>query len=331
MPYSWDMSLPFTTLFPRVLTVFIFLSTCWTAFEQINIISNVAKCIIILPILITSLYTYFKVINLGPGSPLDFHDLHINNINDVESSFELPPQFLSQNSLTIKNNGRPRVCRTCNVWKPDRSHHCSTCNRCVLKMDHHCPWFSECIGFKNQKFFIQFLIYNTTYAYVIAILTSKQMYNWFDDGSYENEFVNMYLLFLWILALVVSLALSCFAGFSVYMVMNNKTTIEMYAMRKYRDDLELYNRNPNRVPSVENIFDLGSKKENWEDIMGHSFIEWLLPISTFHSLLMKNTLDEKGLYFKVNERVHQRLLDSANIQDQLLRRVTPGSSFDING
>jgi hypothetical protein len=51
------------------------------------------------------------------------------------------------------------ICRTCRVPKPPRSHHCSMCGMCVLKQDHHCPWINTCVGFRNQKFFFQFLVY----------------------------------------------------------------------------------------------------------------------------------------------------------------------------
>ena len=53
--------------------------------------------------------------------------------------------------------------------KPARAHHCSRCNVCILKMDHHCPlylsivliprWINNCVGARNQKYFILYLIY----------------------------------------------------------------------------------------------------------------------------------------------------------------------------
>ncbi|KAI8064844.1 DHHC palmitoyltransferase-domain-containing protein, partial [Gilbertella persicaria] len=54
----------------------------------------------------------------------------------------------------------PRWCSTCQLWKPDRTHHCRVCNACVLKMDQ----VNGCVGSFNYRYYIQFLIYVTLFA-----------------------------------------------------------------------------------------------------------------------------------------------------------------------
>ena len=36
--------------------------------------------------------------------------------------------------------------------------HCFLCNECIEIYDHHCHWINNCIGIKNKKKFIYFLI-----------------------------------------------------------------------------------------------------------------------------------------------------------------------------
>lgn len=50
-----------------------------------------------------------------------------------------------------------KICRTCNIIRPLRSHHCRDCNDCVERFDHHCPWLGCCVAKRNYKFFFYFL------------------------------------------------------------------------------------------------------------------------------------------------------------------------------
>lgn len=67
-----------------------------------------------------------------------------------------------------------RYCKTCEAFKPPRSHHCKTCRRCILRMDHHCPWLSSCVGYQNHAAFIKFMLCVVpTTTYLTIMMASK--------------------------------------------------------------------------------------------------------------------------------------------------------------
>ena len=59
----------------------------------------------------------------------------------------------------INRNPRRKICTTCQIAPPLRSHHCKFCNRCVATFDHHCHFINTCIGERNHCRFWWFLIF----------------------------------------------------------------------------------------------------------------------------------------------------------------------------
>ncbi|KAG7665701.1 PFA3 [[Candida] subhashii] len=274
---------------------------------------------------------------MGPGSPLDYPELRINNLaalndnpfynqddNQVEPNVEEPPtQYMTIHSLKCSGSQGYRYCNKCSVWKPDRSHHCSSSGKCILKMDHYCPWFSTCIGYFNYKFFVQFLVYVAIYCGFVFAVSFAIVYNFIFEEKYQEQFLSINLIILCVLGIAMGLSVGVFAGFSIYLTLNNLTTIEFQERRwnyhGINDSFTYSFDQTGNTKKVTNIYDLGIV-ENWKSVMGPNLLTWLLPINVTNKSLLSKEFNN-GVNFRVNEESYARWCQNAELQEQLNQQL----------
>ncbi|KAE8150683.1 DHHC palmitoyltransferase-domain-containing protein [Aspergillus avenaceus] len=171
--------------------------------------------------------SYSVAVFTDPGSPLSTHGRHEYSALPVT---EMP----EYTSYTVSSTGESRFCKKCQAPKPDRAHHCSTCKRCVLKMDHHCPWLATCVGLRNYKAFLLFLVYTSIFCWVDFFVASSWIWTEvLNDTQYMDTMLPVNVVLLAILGGIIGLVLSGFTAWHISLAVRGLTTIECLEKTRY--------------------------------------------------------------------------------------------------
>ncbi|KAM7534593.1 hypothetical protein Aperf_G00000117556 [Anoplocephala perfoliata] len=122
------------------------------------------------------LFTFFVLIRVSSMDPGILPRATLPEViafeEELSNRFEQPLRRSVIPSREIRIRGAPYnqiYCHTCRLYRPPRTSHCSICDNCIERFDHHCPWVGNCVGVRNYRYFVIFLISASLFClYVLA-------------------------------------------------------------------------------------------------------------------------------------------------------------------
>ena len=116
-----------------------------------------------------------------------------------------------------------------------RAKHCSFCNNCVEELDHHCPWTGNCVGKRNYKHFIRFIVLVTIHVMAVTAVGIFVMYkNVSEENNSESFFArignafgnNLWDTFITIFTFLCMWSLWSLCGYHMFLLVIGQTTSE---------------------------------------------------------------------------------------------------------
>ncbi|XP_055346333.1 palmitoyltransferase ZDHHC5-like [Paramacrobiotus metropolitanus] len=133
---------------------------------------------------------------------------------------------------------RLKWCVTCNLYRPPRTSHCSTCNRCIEVFDHHCPWVANCVGRRNYRYFLYFLISLCLHMMAVFGVSLHQVIRESGNLDHPTQIASIVLMVLIGLLIFPIGGLTCF---HFHLVSKANTTNEQVTA-KFKNSLNPYDR-----------------------------------------------------------------------------------------
>lgn len=189
-------------------------------------------------------------------------------------------------------------CAACEANSPPRAFHCAKCKICVLKRDHHCTFACCCIGLKNFRYFLFFLLYlsiGATYASMFNLYFIWDVlggFSLFSLAVHIIPFVFFLLGYLSFRAFICTF-MSVLSICGVLFVSN----LFVLHLRQMLQGQTTFEKN-----HAFRAYDLGWKRNLTQSLGINWHLVWLFP-------LINSPLPSDGLSFKVNEAA-EPMMDS---------------------
>lgn len=191
-----------------------------------------------------SMISMLTVVFTNPGKiPDNFSISTIPKTQKVNHPDDIIPKFYLL--------GRIGYCTNCKKDRPHRAHHCKRCKTCILRYDHHCHFLNNCIGLRNHKAFILFLVY----LGISSLICTFHIGTIIIEGYFEWKF--LFFMIAYAVVAILSLGFGLIHGSNVCL---NSTGLE----QKWK---------------IYELFDQGLG-ENFKQVFGDKCFLWPIPFDT---------------------------------------------------